>query len=82
MKGRNSIKFSILWDLVIGFISSTILITAFVSRDKFIEFEWIGCAIILSIIYAWIKWFKNEIDYLKEEINKLKENAYRKKITK
>jgi len=78
MKGRNSILFSIFWDFIIGFISSTILITAFISKDKLVEFGWVGGAIILGIIYAWIKWFKNEIDYLKNEVKKLKENANRK----
>ena len=82
MKGRNSILFSIFWDFIIGFISSTILITTFISKDKLVEFEWVGGAIILGIIYAWIKWFKNEIDYLKSEIKKLKENANRKEIIK
>ena len=82
MLGRNSIKFSIFWDLITGFISATIIITLFISKDKFVEFEWLGVAIILGIIYAWIKWFKNEINYLKNEINKLKENANRKEITK
>lgn len=82
MKGRNSIIFSIFWNFIIGFIISTIIITAFISKDKFVEFEWFSCAIILGIIYAWIKWLKNEIDYLKSEVNKLKDNGNRKETTK
>lgn len=74
MKGRNSIIFSILWDFIIGFIISTIIITAFISKNKFIEFEWFSGTIIIGIMYAWCKWSKNEIDYLKNEVNKLKEN--------
>ena len=74
MKGRNSIIFSILWDFIIGFIIATIIITAFISKNKFVEFEWFGGTIIIGIMYAWCKWSKNEIDYLKNEVNKLKEN--------
>ena len=74
MKGRNSIIFNILWDFIIGFIISTIIITAFISKNKFIEFEWLSGTIIIGIAYAWIKWLKNEINYLKNEVNKLKES--------
>jgi hypothetical protein len=82
MKGRNSILFSIFWNFIIGLITSIIIITAFISKNKVVEFEWFGGAIILGIIYAWIRWLKNEIDYLKSEINKLKENGNREETTK
>jgi len=64
------------------FISSTILITSFISKDKLVEFRWVCGAIILGIAYAWIKWFKNEINYLKNEVKKLKENVNREEIIK
>jgi len=82
MKGRNSIIFCIFWNFIIGFIISIIIITAFISKDKFIEFKWFICAIILGIVYVCIRWLKNEIDYLKSEVNKLKENGNRKETTK
>ena len=80
MKGKNSLRFSIIWDLIIGILFATIIITAFISKDKFIEFEWLGIAIGIGVAYSCCKWTKNEIDYLKEEIKKLKENGYRKEI--
>lgn len=73
MKGRNSIKFSIFWNLIIGFISSSIIITAFISKDKLVECEWFGVAIIAGILFAYFKYILNELNYLKEEIKKLKE---------
>lgn len=82
MKGKNSLKFSMIWDFIIGILFATVIITAFISKDKFIEFEWLGIAIAIGSIYSFCKWTKNEIDYLKSEIKKLKENANRKKIIK
>lgn len=73
MKGRNSIKFNIFWDLIIGFIISTVIVTAFISKDKLIELEWVGISLGIGSAYACCKWAKNEIDYLKTEVNKLKE---------
>lgn len=81
MKGRKSIILTILWNIIIGFIGSIIVITAFISKDKLIEIRWVGIAIIIGTIYAWIRWFKNEIDYLKSEVKKLKENVNRKETT-
>ena len=80
MKGRNSLKFSMLWNFIIGISFATVIITAFISKDKFIEFEWLGIAIIVGCIYSFCKWTKNEIDYLKNEVKKLKENVNRKEI--
>jgi len=81
MKGRNSIQFSIIWDLIIGILFATVIITAFFSKDKFIEFEWLGIAIAIGCAYACCKWTKNEIDYLKEEVKKLKEKNGDRKET-
>ena len=82
MKGRKGIILTIIWNIIIGFIGSIIVITAFISNDKLIGIRWIGIAIIIGTIYACIRWFKNEIDYLKSEIKKIKENVNRKEITK
>jgi len=81
MKGKNSLRFSIIWDLIIGILFATIIITTFISKDKFVEFEWFGVAIAVGCAYSCCKWTKNEIDYLKEEVKKLKENGNRKEIT-
>jgi len=81
MKGKNSLRFSIIWDLIIGILFAAIIITAFISKDKFVEFEWFGVAIAVGCAYSCCKWTKNEIDYLKEEVKKLKENGNRKEIT-
>lgn len=81
MKGRNSIQFSIIWDLIIGILFATVIITAFFSKDKFVEFEWLGIAIAIGCGYACCKWTKNEIDYLKEEVKKLKEKNGDRKET-
>ena len=77
MKGKNSLKFSLIWDFIIGVLFATIISTAFFSKDKFVEFELVGIAIGLGLAYFCCKWTKNEIDYLKEEIKKLKENGNR-----
>lgn len=82
MKGRKSIILTIIWNIIIGFIGSVIVITAFISKDKLVEIRWIGISIIIGTIYAWIRWFKNEIDYLKSEIKKLKENVNREETIK
>lgn len=82
MKGRKGIILTIIWNIIIGFIGSIVVITAFISNDKLIGIRWIEIAIIIGTIYACIRWFKNEIDYLKSEIKKLKENVNRKEITK
>ena len=79
MKGRNSIKFNIFWNLIIGFIISTVIVTAFISKDKLIELEWVGISLGIGSAYAFCKWAKNEIDYLKNEVNKLKEKCQQEK---
>ena len=79
MKGRNSIKFNIFWNLIIGFIISTVIVTAFISKDKLIELEWVGISLGIGSAYACCKWTKNEIDYLKNEVNKLKEKCQQEK---
>lgn len=64
-----------IYDLFIGFVWSFFFTTVFIEREElFNNWKWwIGIVFSIGICFTTIKWCKDEIDSLKEEIKALKE---------
>jgi hypothetical protein len=63
-----------IFDLFSGLLYSFLFTTVFIEREDLINNWqwWVGGTFAIGICYTLYKWNKDEIDILKEEIDKLK----------